>query len=272
MRISIDAAGFSATQADQLRRAMGAKRSAERMEALKPALMNGMAERGIDEDTRNKIYNQLKGFADFGFPESHAFSFAHIVYASAWLKVHASKQFYAALLAAQPMGFYPAASLVQDARRHGVRVGGPDVQLSRQRAHAHRADSNNPPAPAPIAPVTLDCDENTIVRIGLDQIKGLGTAADRIVACRDTGGTFAGMADLASRASLSSRELQLLARAGALDRLGVSRREGIWASGALGQEQWHQPFCWEPKLVFALLRFVQCHRLKNCNLTMSLRL
>ena len=82
--------------------------------------MAGMEERGIDASTRERIFEQLKGFADFGFPESHSFSFAHIVYASAWLKVHAPEHFYAAILAAQPMGFYTPATLVQDARRHGV--------------------------------------------------------------------------------------------------------------------------------------------------------
>ena len=89
MRIATDAAGFSGARADQLRRAMGAKRSPERMEALKGDLMAGMEERGIDAPTRERIFEQLKGFADFGFPESHSFSFAHIVYASSWLKVHA---------------------------------------------------------------------------------------------------------------------------------------------------------------------------------------
>ena len=130
MRIATDAAGLSGARADQLRRAMGAKRSPERMEALKGDLMAGMKERGIDALTRERIFEQLKGFADFGFPESHSFSFAHIVYASSWLKVHAPEHFYAAILASQPMGFYSPATLVQDARRHGVRVVGPSVNDS----------------------------------------------------------------------------------------------------------------------------------------------
>ena len=130
MRIATDAAGLSGVRADQLRRAMGAKRSPERMEALKGELMAGMEERGIDTLTRERIFDQLKAFADFGFPESHSFSFAHIVYASAWLKVHAPEHFYAVILSSQPMGFYSPATLVQDARRHGVTVLGPSVNDS----------------------------------------------------------------------------------------------------------------------------------------------
>lgn len=113
-----------------LRRAMGAKRSTERMEALKGNLMAGRKVRGIDLPTRERIYEQLRCFAHFGFPESHSFSFAHIVYASAWLKVHAPEHFYATILACQPMGFYSPATLVQDARRHGVRILGPSVNDS----------------------------------------------------------------------------------------------------------------------------------------------
>lgn len=122
MHIASDAAGLSGARADQLRRAMGAKRSTERMEALKGNLMAGRKVRGIDLPTRERIYEQLRCFAHFGFPESHSFSFAHIVYASAWLKVHAPEHFYATILACQPMGFYSPATLVQDARRHGVRI------------------------------------------------------------------------------------------------------------------------------------------------------
>jgi error-prone DNA polymerase len=105
MRIAMDAAGFTPSQADQLRRAMGSKRSPERMAALKDALMAGMAERGVDAPARERIWVQLQGFADFGFPESHSFSFALIVYVSAWLKVFHPAAFYAGILANQPMGF-----------------------------------------------------------------------------------------------------------------------------------------------------------------------
>src|SRR5690606_8544607 len=106
MQMAVDVAGFTAAEADQLRRAMGSKRSPERMRALRERLLSGMAERGVGPEAAEQIYDQLKAFADFGFPESHSYSFAYLVYASAWLKVHHPEAFYAGLLAAQPMGFY----------------------------------------------------------------------------------------------------------------------------------------------------------------------
>ena len=137
MQMAIDVAGFTGAEADQLRRAMGSKRSTERMEALRARLMSGMAARDITPVVAEQIYDKLRAFADFGFPESHAFSFAYLVYASAWLKVHHPAAFYAALLASQPMGFYSPQSLVADARRHGLVVLRPDVLASG--AQAERA-------------------------------------------------------------------------------------------------------------------------------------
>lgn len=245
MRIATDAAGLSGARADQLRRAMGAKRSPERMEALKGDLMAGMEERGIDAPTRERIFEQLKGFADFGFPESHSFSFAHIVYASSWLKVHAPEHFYAAILASQPMGFYSPATLVQDARRHGVRVVGPSVNDSLVDASVQRVGENeagesyNPGRPEALpsrGTVALDVDRELAVRIGLSQVQGLGAAAERIVDARRQG-AFTSQADLARRAHVSASAMEKLAMAGALECLGVGRREGAWAAGALAQPQ-----------------------------------
>ncbi len=245
MRIATDAAGLSGARADQLRRAMGAKRSPERMEALKGDLMAGMEERGIDAPTRERIFEQLKGFADFGFPESHSFSFAHIVYASSWLKVHAPEHFYAAILASQPMGFYSPATLVQDARRHGVRVVGPSVNDSLVDASVQRVGENeagesyNPGRPESLpsrGTVALDVDRELAVRIGLSQVRGLGAAAERIVEARHQG-VFTSQADLARRAHVSASAMEKLAMAGALECLGVGRREGAWAAGALAQPQ-----------------------------------
>ena len=254
MRIATDAAGLSGARADQLRRAMGAKRSPERMEALKGELMAGMEERGIDTLTRERIFDQLKAFADFGFPESHSFSFAHIVYASAWLKVHAPEHFYAAILASQPMGFYSPATLVQDARRHGVTVLGPSVNDSFLDTGVQCAPGvpgeqeyrEGRPDPLPSRQVIpLDVDEELAVRIGLSSVRGLGRAAERIVRVRETG-AFSSQADLANRAHLSASDMECLAMAGALECLGVGRREGTWAAGALAaptarQGEW-QPF------------------------------
>src|ERR687893_2414146 len=134
MQIAIDVAGFSAGEADQLRQAMGSKRSRERMERLRQRLYDGMAERGITGEVADLIYEKLAAFANFGFPESHSVSFAYLVYASSWLKLNYPAAFLAGLLNAQPMGFYSPHSLVQDARRHGVVVRGPDVNASDAKA------------------------------------------------------------------------------------------------------------------------------------------
>ena len=130
LKVAMDVAGLSAGEADQLRRAMGSKRSTQRMEALRDRLFTGMAEHRIDPDTAGNIYTALAAFAGYGFPESHAISFALIAWAHAWCKRWYPASFYAGLLAAQPMGFYSPQSLVADARRHGVRVQRPDINAS----------------------------------------------------------------------------------------------------------------------------------------------
>ncbi len=130
MQMAVDVAGFTAAEADQLRQAMGSKRSTERMERLRARLYAGMAERGVTGETADRIYEKLAAFANFGFPESHSVSFAYLVYASAWVKLHYPAAFLAALLNAQPMGFYAPNTLVADARRHGVTLLGPDVNAS----------------------------------------------------------------------------------------------------------------------------------------------
>ena len=246
MQIAVDVAGFSPAQADQLRRAMGSKRSPERMEALRPSLFAGMQARGVPEDVCWQVFEQLKGFADFGFPESHSFSFAYIVYASAWLKVFFPEHFYAGIIASQPMGFYSPATLVQDARRHGVRVGAVDVNDSEvgacvrgvSAAFIDEGDSDVPTS----APVKLDVHAESMVRLGFESVKGLGEAGERIVAARSEGGVFRDLRDLAVRAHLSGKEVELLARAGAVESLGVGRREAMWAAEAVGQGSWHQPY------------------------------
>src|SRR5690606_10475312 len=130
MQIAIDAAGFTPAEADQLRQAMGSKRSAERMERLRARLYAGMAERGVVGEVADRIWDKLSAFASYGFPESHSVSFAYLVYASSWLKRYYPAAFCAALLNAQPMGFYSPHTLVQDARRHGVEVRTPDLNAS----------------------------------------------------------------------------------------------------------------------------------------------
>lgn len=249
MQMAIDAAGFSAAEADQLRRAMGSKRSMERMEALHARLLNGMAERGIDRGTGEQIFDKLKAFADFGFPESHAYSFAFLVYASAWLKMYHPAAFYAGLLAAQPMGFYSPQSLVADARRHGLQVLRPDVQASDALAVVERlgptpAEGEPPLVPRPsgtdaMAPVgeRIGADRSLAVRLGLASVRSVGTeVAEALVAERSANGQFADLRDLVRRVRLSTAQLEALATAGALESLGTTRREGLWAAGALAQE------------------------------------
>ncbi|ERH22496.1 DNA polymerase III, alpha subunit [Actinomyces johnsonii F0542] len=246
MQIAVDSAGFSPAEADTLRQAMGAKRSIERMEALHDRLIAGMRGRGIDETTAEKIYSKLRSFAEFGFPESHAFSFAYLVYASAWLKVRKPEDFYAGVLAAQPMGFWSPQSLVADARRHGVRVLPADINRSLSQATVEQKGKHQvaePPeqwrtlTPHPAAPTPLDVHEDLAVRLGLAPIKGLGErAAQAIVAERRAHGPYRDLADLARRVSLSRSNLETLAASGALDSLGVERRRALWAAGVLSDE------------------------------------
>lgn len=214
MTLAVDCAGFTAGEADQLRRAMGSKRSPERMRRLRDRFYSGMAEcHGITGDVADRIYEKLEAFANYGFPESHAMSFASLVFYSAWFKLHYPAAFCAALLRAQPMGFYSPQSLVADARRHGVVVHRPDVNASL--AHATLAEAG------------------TQVRLGLGAVRGIGTElAERLVADREAHGPFASMLDLTARVQLSVPQVESLATAGAFAGFGVSRREALWTAGA----------------------------------------
>ena len=217
MQIAIDVAGFTPAEADELRQAMGSKRSRERMGRLRERLFSGMACRGLVGDVAERIWEKMVAFADYGFPESHSVSFAHLVYASSWIKLHYPAAFCAALLNAQPMGFYSPHSLCQDARRHGVVVQTPCINLSSETA-------------------TLEpCDVSTggvAVRLGLSSVREVGgELAERIAA----GGPYSSMEDLQRRVGLGLRPLEALAAAGAFDCFGLSRREALWAAGAVHQ-------------------------------------
>ncbi len=220
MQIAVDAAGFTPAESDQLRRAMSSKRSIERMQVLRERLFSGMAERGITGEVAEDIYTKLQGFADFGFPESHAYSFAYLVYASAWVKVHYPAIFYAALLAAQPMGFYSPQTLVADARRRGITALRPCVHHSEVEA-------------------TVESDTRSgqlQIRLGLTSVRGVGEAAQRIVNARKVG-KFRDTADLVRRVGLSVAQLEALATAGALETFGLDRRAALWQSGAVATER-----------------------------------
>ena len=244
MQMAIDVAGFSPAESDQLRRAMGSKRSVERMEALRGRLMSGMAANGVPAAAREQIFEKLKGFADFGFPESHAYSFAFLVYASAWLKVHYPAEFYAGLLAAQPMGFYSPQSLCADARRHGVTVLRPCLNSSLALATVAELSPDaellpeHQPLPRSPSP-TFGCPPNlrVAVREGLAQVTGLGLAkAKEIVQERNAHGLFLSESDLVRRIKLTTPQLEALATAGAMETFALTRREGIWAAEALAHD------------------------------------
>ena len=218
MQLAIDVAGFSAAEADELRRALSSKRSEERLERLRERFYAGMAANQITGELADRIFAKTKAFANFGFPESHSISFASLVYLSAWFKYHFPAAFCAALLRAQPMGFYSPQSLVADARRHGVVVHGPDVLRS-------RAEPDLEPDAA--------SEGGVAVRLGLAAVRGLGDeVAERIVGAREGEGVFTGPADLARRADLTTAHLESLATGGALGCFGLERREALWAAGA----------------------------------------
>lgn len=242
MQIAVDAAGFSPAQADKLRKAMGAKRSVEQMERLRGELLAGMQDRGIDRKTGEEIYAKLQAFAEFGFPESHAFSFAYLVYASAWLKVHHPEEFYAGMLAAQPLGFYSPQTLVADARRHGVLVLPPDVVASQQAACVEECAAREMAAHE-----LVDASPNLAVRLGLESVRGLGAAATRILQAR-ADAPFSSVADMASRARLNERELEALAAADALRSLGTNRRQGIWLAHALAEHGMRRGIYYQPTI------------------------
>nr|BFF12291.1 hypothetical protein GCM10025699_35940 [Microbacterium flavescens] len=252
MQMGMAVGGLSGEDADLLRRAMGSKRGVERIESLKEKLYAGMAENGLVGDDADAIYAKIQAFANFGFAESHSLSFGLLVYASSWIKLHYPAAFLAGLLRAQPMGFYSPASLVNDARRHGVEVRRPDLHLSGVEALLE------PVAPSPVAPTGLDScthrvqppvglfdidapdesaahrrDGHFSVRLGLAGVKGIGAkVAERIVAARDAEGPFRDLRDLVRRTSLTAAQLEALATAGAFDGLGLTRREAIWLAGS----------------------------------------
>ncbi|GAB3994829.1 error-prone DNA polymerase [Nocardioides marmoraquaticus] len=239
----------TADESDLLRRAMGSKRGVERIESIKDKLFAGMRRRGIVGADAESIYTKILSFANFGFAESHSLSFAKLVYASSWFKLHHPGAFLAALLRAQPMGFYSAQSLVGDARRHDVTVLGPDLAASRARADLEALPGVTPRAGG-LAACLDDHTERTrfvqgtpdptpahrrdaayAVRLGLDSVRGIGAeVAQRIVTAREER-PFSDTADLSRRAALDVRQLEALATAGVFASAGLSRRRALWAAG-----------------------------------------
>jgi error-prone DNA polymerase len=232
LRVAMTAAGFSGGEAEELRRAMGFKRSAERMRRIEDRLRRGMAERGIAGAAQDAIVHGITAFALYGFPESHAASFALIAYASSWLKCHHPAAFLAGLLNAWPMGFYSPASLVKDAQRHGVEVRPIDVARSDWLCTLE-AEASEPPAPAPASV------PSPAVRLGLCFVQGLRREAGLAVEAARVEAPFAHTADLAARAGLGRRELLALAELGALasiDSAARTRRSALWQVAALERD------------------------------------
>ena len=213
MKIAIVAAGFTPSEADGLRRAMATFRHVGTIHTFEQKLIEGMVARGYDRDFAARCFRQIEGFGNYGFPESHAASFALLVYLSAWLKCHHPAVFAAALLNSQPMGFYAPAQIIRDAREHGVELRAVDVNES------DRDCTLEPGAEGP---------DGLALRLGLRQVKGLAAAgAEALMAARGNG--YADPAALRRRANLGAKALEALARADAFRSMGLTRREALWA-------------------------------------------
>ncbi|MCB0990837.1 MAG: error-prone DNA polymerase [Acidimicrobiales bacterium] len=219
MQMAIDVAGFTPAESDELRQAMGSKRSQERMAKLKQRLYDGMAERGVTGAIADEIFDKMAAFSNYGFPESHSVSFAYLVYASSWIKLHYPAAFCAGLLNAQPMGFYSPQSLVLDARRHGVVVHTPDLNAS-----------------ADVA-ILEPCDESAggvAVRLGLSSVRGVG---DELALEIASNGPYETMEQLIRRTDVNLTQVEALATAGAFGCFGLDRRSALWQAGSVIQSR-----------------------------------
>jgi error-prone DNA polymerase len=211
MQLAIVAAGFSPGEADRLRRAMGAWKRSGGIEHFKDKLLGGMAANGYNAEFAQRLYKQMLGFGEYGFPESHAASFALLVYDSSWLKYHEPAAFTCSLLNSQPMGFYAPAQLVRDARAHGVEVRAVDVQTSSYESTLERRDDGEP-----------------ALRLGLRLVKSLSQAGGERVQAARAAGRFESVQDLGRRAGLDRGDLEALAAAGALAALSGNRHLAFW--------------------------------------------
>jgi len=272
MQIAIDAAGFSPAEADELRQAMSAKRSGARMARLKDRLFAGMAEKGITGEVAEEIFEKLAAFANFGFPESHAVSFAYLVYSSAWLKLHYPAALCAGLLNSQPMGFWSPQSLVTDARRHGIVIRRPHVDISRaeasleweadwrQEGSRERQEASNVSGPSHVSQVTdgrptsfftgpgRTRQGQPAVRMGISSVRSIGSELAEQIALHQP---YSSIEDLVRRAGVGRVQLEALATASALEglqaregsraldsptaRVSNTRRGALWAAGPVSE-------------------------------------
>jgi len=259
MQMAMAVGDCSGEDADLLRRAMGSKRGLERIESLKQKLYEGMARNGLVGAEADHLYAQIQAFSNFGFAESHSLSFALLVYASSWMKLHYPAAFLAGLLRAQPMGFYSPSSLVSDARRHGVVVLRPDLARSGvdagieptdqpsvvqgptgldSCAHRHQPPVDEFDATAPDVSAAHRRDGHFAVRLGLSGVRGIGSGmAGTIVNERESNGAYRSMEDLVRRTAIKAEHLEALAAAGALECLGLTRRQALWRAGTAALDQ-----------------------------------
>jgi error-prone DNA polymerase len=258
--VAIALAGFSIGEAEGLRRAMSRKRSHDALESYRARFVEGAGSKGVDAETANRVYDKLVGFSGFGFPKSHAAAFGLLAYQSAWLRHYYPAEFLCGLLNEQPMGFYPPASLVRDAQRHGVEVRPPDVnhshalcsleprspkpcgQFGTHSAHETPADGSDPttwPKPPDVDGLAQTRHESDVyaVRIGLGYVASVGKEdAEKLVAERDGYGAFADIGALTRRAPLSRDALEALVNGGACDAFG-KRRDLLWQLGLVFRPQ-----------------------------------
>jgi error-prone DNA polymerase len=246
MKIALDAAKFSSEEANQLRKAMATFRSKGNIEVLQDKMVGRMVERGYDPDFAQRCFDQIKGFGEYGFPESHAASFAHLVYVSSWLKWRYPAAFAAALLNSQPMGFYAPAQIVRDAREHGVEVREVDVNCSdwdctlesplpfRGEEEPRSGEGEGQSGELHGSPLSPEGEREIrpALRLGLRQIDGLQReAADRLVARRP----YRTVEELRSRGGVPVHAIHRLAAADAFRSMGLDRRAALWDSRALSQ-------------------------------------
>ena len=232
MKLAVVAAGFTPGEADQLRRAMAAWRRPGVIEDFRVKLLEGMKANGLEGEFAENVFHQIKGFGEYGFPESHAASFALLVYASCYLKCHYPAAFCVALLNSQPMGFYAPAQLIRDAREHGVEVRGVDVNQSEYESTLESKVVDR----SAIKAFCSRSEQRPSIRLGLHTIRGLPTeAAERLVALRHAGGPYRDVSDVARRTGLGQSVIATLADADALGSISGDRRAAVWQS--LAQEK-----------------------------------
>jgi len=237
MQVAIVGAGFKPSEADRLRRAMATFKSSGDIGEFRPKLISGMLQRGISQDFAERLVAQIEGFSNYGFPESHAASFAKIAYASSWMKCHHPDVFCCALLNAQPMGFYAPAQLIRDARAHGVETRPVCINDSDWDTRMVPGGPHARPRHAGFCGTDVDWAGIQPIRLGMRIVQGLAEAdVNEILKTRRTRGPFVSVEDVWRRSGVKPAALERLARADAFQTLGLNRRQALWAIKGLGQK------------------------------------